>query len=88
MEYITRNIKRWKVKVEVLTSLGDGTYAYEELGYLHFDENPSHAKIVRGARSSLGLQDGQHIRYFKEAVKEKRRMELDKFMELSEKVEE
>lgn len=87
MQYITRNIVSYVVHVYKLQKREDGLFAQAYVGDLHFRDNPTDAKIKRKARVEFNLEADDFIKYVKEQETEKRRMELEKFMELSEKVE-
>ena len=88
MQYITRNIVSYVVHIYKLQEKEDGIFALVYVGELHFTDNPTNAKIKRKARVEFNLEADDFIKYVKEQETEKRRMELEKFMELSEKVEE
>lgn len=88
MQYIIRNIISYVVHIYKLQEKEDGLFAQVYVGDLHFGNNPTDAKIKRKARIEFNLEADDFIKYVKEQETEKRRMELEKFMELSETVEE
>ena len=88
MQYITRNIVSYVVHIYKLQEKENELFTQVYVGDLHFGDNPTDAKIKRKARIEFNLEADDFIKYVKEQETEKRRMELEKFIELSEKVEE